>query len=271
MDMPRTEDGKLDVKALVAEHERWFEHGGRRIPYMFFPCQGNPERKRLLISFGAWGGGYNRVRGYYETLRSTHDLLFLQDNHNPEKKGVWYLAEKGDFSIEEAYTALIAETVARSGVAKEDVWLLGSSMGGFAALFFAYKLDLGRVVAICPVIAIHNLYGNWDKMRMVCDYVVGDSGVDIDAHIFKNFDRTVSTEAHIAFNKDDRNMIESHVGRLLELMVRNRNKFTVQTYDIAGRPDNVTPHGSALAILDRQGILALFNRSLVMDYVVHPE
>lgn len=264
MDLPRTEGGKLDVRALVAGHEQWFEHGPRRIPYMFFPCSGRPERRRLFVSFGAWGGGYNRVRGYFEALQPTHDLLFLQDNHDPEKKGVWYLAERGDFSVEEAYTALIASTVGKSGAAREDVWLLGSSMGGFAALYFAYKLDLGRAVAMCPVIAIHNLYKDSVRNR-VCEYVIGDSGVDVDAHIFRNFDRNVSTEAHIMFNRDDLNMINSHVGRLLEIMVRNRNKFTVQTFDIR-RPENVSPHNSAMGIMGREGILALFERSLAIDY-----
>lgn len=267
---PRTSDGKLDVRALVERHEQWFEHGGRRIPYLFFPCGGSAERHRLLISFGALGGGYNRVRGYYEELRSTHDLLFLQDNHGSDRRGVWYLAEGGDFSLEDAYAALIRDIVAKCGVVGEDVWFLGSSMGGFAALYFAYKLDIGRVVALCPVIGIYNLYANWPGCQ-ICRNVLGDSKVDIDAHIFRNFDRTVTTEAHLMFCKDDMNMVNSHVGRLLEHMVRNRNKFTVQSYDIQRRPEKITPHAGAMAILNRQGVLDRLSQSLVMDYVEHPE
>jgi len=259
----KSEKPKLDVRGLVQQHEQWFEHGNRRIPYMFFPCTGTPTKKKLLISFGAWGGGYNRVRGYYEDLRPTHDLLYLQDNHGPEKKGPWYLAENLDFSLEEAYTALIDATLKKTGVAKSDVWLLGSSMGGFAALYYAYKFDMGRVVAICPLMAIKALY---EGKSNLFSYIMGDSQMDVDEYIFRTFDKTVSTEVHMFFCKDDDKLINARMGHLLNLFIKNRNKFTVQSYDII-RPEGVSAHSVGVSIMGRDGIIGLFNKDLIVKHI----
>lgn len=261
---PRKEDGKLDVKAMVQMNEKRFKHGKHEIPYMFFPCSGKPASRKLFISFGAWGGGYNRVRGYYEALRPTHDLLYLQDNHGPEKKGLWYLAENAVFSLEEAYTALIKSFIDRFPYEKQDVWFLGSSMGGFAALHFAYRLNLGRVVAICPLMAIRNLYKGQSPLY---GYIMGESDLNVDEYIFRNFDRNVFTESHLLFCKDDDKLVRGQMGELLKLFINNKNKFTVRSYDIL-HPEGVSKHNVGFSILDRNGILRLFDSSLITDYVL---
>ncbi|MBW2977832.1 hypothetical protein KY331_03230 [Candidatus Woesearchaeota archaeon] len=257
---------KLNVKLIIKRNEKKFRSKGRSINYLYFPCLNKKKRKGLIISFGAWPGPqYNRIRDYYENERKEYDLLYLEDGFGYKHQGVFYLAEKGDFSIEEIYAKLINKIIKKSKVPKEKVYCLGSSMGGFAALYFAYKLNLGKVVAIGPLIKLRKLYQKSKGHKKLYKFIINDSKFNLDKLILKKFDKKVDTEVHIIYQHNDDLTIKGGISDLLKILIKNENKFSVESFDIK-TSKNISNHIIISYITDRIKIMKEFNEKLTINY-----
>jgi len=243
----------LDVEKLIKENEKFHEFQGRRTGYLFFPCRKPSAGKRLLISFGAYNGNYNRVRGYYEELRGEYDLLYLAN------KGQYYLADKGDFAVEAMYTELIGQIIASSGVARKDIFCLGSSMGGFAALYYGFKFEVGKIVAICPLPGVAAFYKNChpDIYRQI----IADPAFDLDAYVFKMFEKKTATQTHIVFCRNDKKMPLAGTPRLLSSLVLNQNIFSFECHSL-DYPEGKSAHTAISYLMTPDRVMELFKRDL---------
>ena len=96
-----------DVAAFVAEHERKVTISRWALSYMFFPCEANDGQPRPLLVCLGGNGSYSYMRSFYARLGATHHLLYLSDNLGPDRKGLWFLADWGDFGVGDAYAELI--------------------------------------------------------------------------------------------------------------------------------------------------------------------
>jgi pimeloyl-ACP methyl ester carboxylesterase len=59
---------------------------------------------------------------------------------------------KSDAPLTEAYCALITNIIKQCGLTKEQTYIVGHSMGGYAAIHFALRLGLRGVFALRPQI-----------------------------------------------------------------------------------------------------------------------
>lgn len=127
---------------ILKKYER--SHSG--INYLFYPSL---VSERLLIFFTgrAPHKTYNRYSWYWdetETWQGTTSFLFLNDIDN-----LWYVGAEDSPSMFK-YIEIIEKTIKDIGIKKDSVFSIGGSMGGYAALLYAYVCKLRAVISIHP-------------------------------------------------------------------------------------------------------------------------
>ena len=109
--------------------------------------EASPAR-RLLVVFSA--ANASSFTFFKSTEKMRPDKLYIRD---PEGNA-WYQNGLRDGENLDDIEARIR------GVAKDyrEIWMIGSSMGGYAALYFGAKLKAQRVLAIAPQIIVDNRF-----------------------------------------------------------------------------------------------------------------
>lgn len=106
--------------------------------------RGDQPTPRLLVVFSA--ANARNFTFYKSTSEMRPDVLYIRDPAG----NAWYqegLAEGESLDDIEARIASVA-------AAYREVWMLGSSMGGFAALYFGCRLGARRILALAPQIVV---------------------------------------------------------------------------------------------------------------------
>lgn len=107
---------------------------------------------------------------------SWHRLFLLDDQGPVERPGSsWYLGRHPGHAFRDAVDALIERTIREFDVKRSHVVTLGSSMGGWAALYFGARLSLGHAVAGEPQTRLgHYLCNSW--FRDLAEHLAGGLG-----------------------------------------------------------------------------------------------
>ena len=132
---------------------------GRRFDFVHVT---HPGATDLVVHFsaffGKWGDAKpyrDQFQGYFHRLKMlgsdpTHNWLFLCDPYGAFHNGTYYLGERGDLFVERATRTILDEVTDATGVAAHDTIMMGSSMGGTAALGFGLERRVRGIVAIGP-------------------------------------------------------------------------------------------------------------------------
>jgi pimeloyl-ACP methyl ester carboxylesterase len=131
--------------------------------------------------FGEWGNAKpyrDTFQGYYHRLKmlgdeTAYDWLFMCDQYGADKNGTYYTGEKGDFFVERAMLRIVEQTMQDWGHPAEHTVLLGSSMGGTAALKFGLMLGVRGIVAVSPHIDLDISAARQGRERHV-EFIVPD-------------------------------------------------------------------------------------------------
>ena len=118
----------MDIRGIVESNERILS--GKK--YLFVECVGS-KKILVLLSAHNQGNKYFLLRSFLENQR--FNLLFITDPDNS-----WYL----DADFGEKYLEIINSITCN--YKKEDVYIFGSSMAGYAAINFAVNLNVNALV-----------------------------------------------------------------------------------------------------------------------------
>lgn len=136
---------RFAVKQYIRiKQKEWKEHG-KKIKYIF---DKEENSEYLIVSFSGFGtkAGYN----YMRTLKGVkaNKLYILDDLGRKDYPGTYYLGENGDYQYKEYVMNLIRQILKESDANR--IITVGSSKGGWAALYFGFRLDAYAVVAGAP-------------------------------------------------------------------------------------------------------------------------
>lgn len=141
---------------MKIKYEKVFKSKTTKIKYLFFP---NAESDKLLVVFSAFPGK-NRpaTYNYIKTFKNEKcNKLYILDNYGPDiRGGSYYLGKGKDFFVEDAVSELITFIAKDISVVHKDIIATGSSKGGYAALYFAFKYGYGHVISGAPQILLGN-------------------------------------------------------------------------------------------------------------------
>lgn len=136
---------KYFVKKCISLKEKTFRESGRNVKYIFDKKK-NSDRLIVVFSGFATSAGYN----YMRTLKNvkTNKLFLLDDLGRKDYPGIYYLGENGDYQYKETVMNLIQKIIVQANA--RNVITVGSSKGGWAALYFGFRLNAKAIIAGAP-------------------------------------------------------------------------------------------------------------------------
>lgn len=136
----------------IEKTEKTYEYNGIKIKYVYRDSQ--KQRDKLIIAFSAFASRDSKPLYNYMRILSQFDIpqLFILDEYGG--RGCYYLGQAPDFLVEQATSALIRYILKEKSIDRNNVMCIGSSKGGWAALYFAVKMKLGHAVVGEPQIFI---------------------------------------------------------------------------------------------------------------------
>lgn len=173
----------IGISIWLTAKEKTYCANGTRIKYLLFKKQTNA----LVIVFSAYNEKplYNYVRSL-KGIQATR--LYIKDDFGANKKGSYYLGEKGKNNVEETVYELINRQISEmGGISKCDKLIfVGSSKGGYAALNFAamYNNSVAIVGAPQYLLGTHLIH---DNLYYIMDDIIGSRDsklvLQLDDHI----------------------------------------------------------------------------------------
>lgn len=159
----------FDASQVEATYPEVFEQDGRFLRYAFLPASDAP--RGLVVLFH----GHDAFLHLGPVRPWAHfDVLAPWDTFGWRRQGSWFWGEKGDDFVARMVWALIGEI--RQAKPDRPWFCMGSSMGGFGALYHGIKEGCDGIYAMCPQI---------DLAAKVDDYA-GDGEGNPYAHIGKD-------------------------------------------------------------------------------------
>lgn len=123
------------------------------IKYQIFP----QDSKYLIVGFQGISRtpSYNYVRSLKNVAASR---LYIKDDYGYDDNtySSYYLGHNMNFNIADKVLNLIEDKRKSQNIKKENVICIGSSKGGFAALYFAYRGKYGHAIIGGPQILLGN-------------------------------------------------------------------------------------------------------------------
>ncbi|MFC4661444.1 hypothetical protein [Oceanobacillus aidingensis] len=144
-----------------------------------------PEKDSNFLIVGFQGISKNPSYNYVRTLKSIKAVqLYIKDDYGTDiTSSSYYLGPDGSKIIAEATSELIEGIRVEFGIKKDNVICIGSSKGGFAALYFTYKEKYGHAVVGGPQVKLGTYLShgkpadNLDTnsfMPKILEYLIGE-------------------------------------------------------------------------------------------------
>ncbi|QWH09536.1 Two component regulator three Y domain-containing protein (plasmid) [Bacillus mycoides] len=153
--------------------EREFDSGECKLKYLFL--KNNKSDKLLVVFSGFPAKGKPAVYNYVLKFRNVEcNKLYILDDFGDDVRGSYYLGENNNFFVERAVTKLIDNISKENSIKQQDITTIGTSKGGFAALYFSLKNNYGAAIAGEPQVLLGD-YLNVPHHIDIYNYIVGDS------------------------------------------------------------------------------------------------
>ncbi|PFO80421.1 hypothetical protein COJ77_18345 [Bacillus cereus] len=207
----------------------------RSVRYSFEEATDPKYSDKLFIIFSAMSPKYNFVFNYMKSLQEAPvNKLFILDDFGDQ--GSYYLGNQRDHTIETGVASLIQYIMAKYGIPHKNVTTIGSSKGGYAALYFALKYYLGNVIAGGPQSKIGSFLIDQADHSNVAHYISGGTG-EGDCHylnqlIFQvlNQPNEVSPNINMMVGKRDHHY-SNHVMPLYNVLLEKGYKVDLEVKD----------------------------------------
>lgn len=149
-------------------------HGQKPIRYLFEESKSDELKDKLIIVFTAMAEPYRFVYNYLKTLEGIPaNKLFILDDFGDQ--GSYYIGKNRDFSIDTSVSSLIDYILAKNDIKSKNVISIGSSKGGYAAIYFGIKKYFGNIIAGAPQSKLGDFLISQAPHKNIATYISGDS------------------------------------------------------------------------------------------------
>jgi hypothetical protein len=207
----------------------------RSLRYHLEPASSDEYKDQLFVIFSALGTKYSYLYNYMNTLKDLPvNKLFILDDFGDQ--GSYYLGKNRDFSIETSVMSLIQYIMRQNKILSENVTALGSSKGGFTALYYGIKYYFGHVIAGAPQSKLGSFLLKQANHPNIAEYIAGGSeesdGYYLDGLLFNILNQPcdISPNINIFVGKDDHHY-KNHVLPLYNTLVNRGYKIDLKTSD----------------------------------------
>ena len=143
----------------------------QNIRYHFIEATNSQYNNQLLIVFSALAKEYTFNYNYLESLKDIPvNKLYILDDFG--KEGSYYIGKNKDFSIETSVVSLILNITSKLNIPVTNITTVGSSKGGYSALYYAIKYSFGNVLTMAPSLFLGDFLYNHNPNIM--EYIYGE-------------------------------------------------------------------------------------------------
>lgn len=219
--------------------EYTYVDGDNKVKYLFVE---NKQSDKLMIVFSGFPS-QGKLPGYNYFLKFKNikcNKLFILDDFGKDIRGSYYLGQDGDFFVARLVTKLIEKISTEKSIDKKDIITVGSSKGGFAALYFALKNSYGAVIAGEPQILLGN-YLALPVHSAVYKSIIGDVNENNTEIMNKLLFNLIDNKKQLPYmylhcGKNGYHDIE-HLSHLVTELRANSVKFTLDMGDYGSHDD----------------------------------
>lgn len=153
---------EFNIEYIINKYEKDITVGGQNRKFLLYPS----SSKSLIVCFTTLGPHvYERVRMFWnEEEVWPYNFLFISDNSGEKKGGQYYLGPHPTRDIEEQTVEIINYVKEKHQI--NNIITIGSSMGGYAAIYYAIKYKFLGALSVVPQVneQIINNFG-WEKWK----------------------------------------------------------------------------------------------------------
>lgn len=141
-----------------------------------------PEKAtRLVANFtGMQLGNFNRWSWFHQRFLTNDNTIYISfkdDEH------LFYL-DRASATVASDHIEFVKMKMETHGLSNKDLYFIGSSMGAYAAIYFAFALDAKKAVASVPQVDFESakLIHPWTLWNRKMNEL-GEHWIDLDKHI----------------------------------------------------------------------------------------
>lgn len=137
----------------------------------------NSRNDSLVIVFSAFSRpGIPATYNYMATTKDIEaDRLFILDDFGHNKQGGYYLFHEGSNNPEKAVAELITKTSVQKNY--RQIICVGTSKGGYAAMYFGLKLGADAIISGAPQYFLGKYLTDIPEKKETFEGMVGKSGI----------------------------------------------------------------------------------------------
>lgn len=190
------------TKIKIMYKEKTYKNNGNKLKYML---ETHPDSTDLVVVFsGIPREGLKARYNYGRTLSKLKvNKLFILDDLGYDQSGGFYLGKNKNFHLEENSIKLIYKIKKDLGI--NNTFYVGSSKGGFAALFFGLRDYKATIICGAPTFFVGNYVKKGRFLKNTLPYIMGEDYTENDIEYLNDLLRNVIKE-----NKNNNNRIHLH-------------------------------------------------------------
>lgn len=189
----------LKTKIYMIFKQKEYKGDKYNIKYVF---ENNNSDKLLIVFTACTKKGQKARYNYIRTVENYKiNKLFILDDFGFDNRGAYYLGKDKDFKIQEDVRSLISKIVKDFNI-KDEVYI-GSSKGGYAALYFGIERQNTTIITGAPQYNLGD-YLAIPNHKEILEYIMGDAeeeSINILNKLMMN---------QIYSNKDNNNKVFLH-------------------------------------------------------------
>ncbi|MFC1948350.1 Two component regulator three Y domain-containing protein [Chloroflexota bacterium] len=158
-------------RAYIKINENTFGSGYQRIKYLLR----NKRNNELVVVFSGFQPvGTKPIFNMVRTLWSVKkNQLFILDDFGYNNRGAVYLGENGDFFLIPQIVKLIEVIIKENNINK--LYCVGSSKGGWAALYYGLVCNADLIIAGAPQYYYGNYLSENEEHLKILNSIMGDT------------------------------------------------------------------------------------------------
>lgn len=234
----------LKSKFMIRFQQKIYKGKKYNIKYVL---KTNKKSKDMVIVFTSCTKVGQKARyNYVRTLdKYKCNKLFILDDFGFDGRGAYYLGKDKDFAIQKDVSKLIDEIIKK--VDSDKNIFIGSSKGGYAALYFGLPIKNSIIIAGAPQYNLGN-YLNLPGHKEILKYIMGDDRDEsinylnllMSNSIYNSRSNNNSLHIHYSKNEETYKSDIYHLVRYLDKF-KFKKKYDIKEYKSHSELTNYFP------------------------------
>lgn len=224
---------KQNIKDILINEKAYVDK--EVIKYLYYK---NNNSNKLCIIFPSMQPKYTYSYSYVSTLKEIqYNKLFILDNFDVQ--GSYLIGKNRKFTIEESVNNLINKILLEQKINLKNTIMIGSSKGGYTALYYGIKRKVGNIIAGAPQSMLGNFLIDQAKHIEIAKYVAGGISEEdkqyLNNLLFKNIQNNYASKTYIDIHvsKNDHHY-KNHIKYLEKAFKDNDYKYDLDLMDYEG-------------------------------------